>query len=99
MFSNSVIVVIIDHKQPLFWIILAINTKKKQICQKIFGNHKSYELSAHFQLLSFEYSFTILGELKCQMKSDVTRVIKQITFMSSCDIFEFYAYYKRLQIK
>ena len=33
------------------------------------------------------------------MKSDVTRVIKQITLMSLCDIFEFYAYYKRLKIK
>ena len=67
--------------------------RKKPIWDKIFVNQKSCELSAHFQLISFELILCrFLGILEFQIKSDETRVIKSIT-MSSWDIFEFYTKY------
>ena len=53
--------------------------EKKPNRQKFFGNRKSYELSAHIQLSSFEYIICrFLGKLEFQIKSDVTRAIKLI---------------------
>ena len=64
--------------------------REKPIWHKIFENQKSYELSAHFRLLSFKYVFCrFSGKIAFQIKPDLTRVIKK-WHISSCDIFELY---------